>query len=126
MAAKPLKKLYYSISEVSRMTELKQYVLRYWETEFTELKPQKNRAGNRVYREKDVKLIKEIMALLYEHKFTIEGARQKLKDNSNKKRNAGKSSGNNGQINLLFDNEKQKKIITELRQELKNLIDLLS
>ena len=125
MSAKPLKKLYYSISEVSRMTGLKQYVLRYWETEFAELKPQKNRAGNRVYREKDVKLIKEIMALLYEHKFTIEGARQKLKDN-NKKKNAGKGSGNSGQINLLFDNEKQKKVITELKQELKNLIDLLS
>lgn len=126
MSAKPLKKLYYSISEVSNMTGLKQYVLRYWETEFTELKPQKNRAGNRVYREKDVKLIKEIMVLLYEHKFTIEGARQKLRNDNNNKKNAGKSSGNSGQINLLFDNEKQKKVITELKQELKNLIDLLS
>ena len=94
MSAKPLKKLYYSISEVSEMTGLKQYVLRYWETEFPELKPQKNRAGNRVYREKDVKLIKEIMKLLYEQKFTIEGARQKLKDDNNNKKSAVKKSSN--------------------------------
>ncbi|MFC1558457.1 MerR family transcriptional regulator [candidate division KSB1 bacterium] len=108
------------------MTELKQYVLRYWETEFPDLKPQKNRAGNRVYREKDVKLIKEIMTLLYEHKFTIEGARQKLKDDNNNKKNAAKRISSTGQINLLFNNEQQKKVITELKQELKNLINLLS
>ena len=75
-----IKKLYYSISEVSKITGLKQYVLRYWETEFPLLKPNKNRAGNRNYRDTDIQLIQEIKTLLYEKKFTIKGARQYLKD----------------------------------------------
>ncbi len=79
MTPKPIKKLYYSISEVSKLTSLKQYVLRYWETEFPELRPSKNRAGNRIYRLNDIKTIFQIKKLLYEEKFTIEGARQKLK-----------------------------------------------
>ena len=74
-----IKKLYYSIGEVSEKTGLKQYVLRYWESEFPSLAPSKNRAGNRVYREKDIILIQYIKHLLYEKKFTIEGAKQKLK-----------------------------------------------
>ena len=53
-----VKKLYYSIGEVSELTGLKAYVLRYWETEFSQLKPPKNRAGNRTYRQKDIDLIK--------------------------------------------------------------------
>jgi DNA-binding transcriptional MerR regulator len=76
---KSIKKLYHSIGEVSEMTGLKQYVLRYWESEFPTLAPPKNRAGNRVYREKDIVLIKYIKHLLYDKKFTIEGAKQKLK-----------------------------------------------
>lgn len=75
----PLKKLYYSISEVSKLTGLEQYVLRYWETEFSSLKPQKNRAGNRAYRQVDIDEILKIKELLYDRKFTIEGARQQLK-----------------------------------------------
>jgi DNA-binding transcriptional MerR regulator len=74
-----IKKLYYSIGEVSKKTDLKQYVLRYWESEFQALAPSKNRAGNRVYREKDITLIQYIKHLLYDKKFTIEGAKQKLK-----------------------------------------------
>ena len=70
-----VKKLYYSISEVSKLTKLKAYVLRYWETEFTQLKPSKNRAGNRTYRQKDIDLILKIKNLLYQEKYTIEGAR---------------------------------------------------
>jgi len=74
-----IKKLYYSIGEVSEITGLKQYVLRYWESEFPSLSPSKNRAGNRVYKERDIQYIKLIKFLLYEKKFTIEGAKQKLK-----------------------------------------------
>ena len=73
-------KLYHSISEVSDMLGLKQYVLRYWETEFPSIKPDKNRAGNRVYKEKDIENFKIIQTLLHEKKFTIKGARQYLKD----------------------------------------------
>ena len=79
MEARNIKKLYYSISEVSEITELKQYVLRYWETEFSQLKPSKNRAGNRIYRSHDIDLLMEIKSLLYDRKFTIKGAQQYLK-----------------------------------------------
>ena len=80
MEARDIKKLYYSISEVSEITGLKQYVLRYWETEFSQLKPGKNRAGNRIYRSHDIDKIMEIKSLLYDRKFTIKGAKQHLKD----------------------------------------------
>ncbi len=73
-----IKKLYYSISEVSKITDLEQYVLRYWETEFEQLKPAKNRAGNRIYTNKDIKLILFIKKLLREERYTIEGAKQVL------------------------------------------------
>jgi DNA-binding transcriptional MerR regulator len=75
-----IKKLYYSISEVSKITGLEQYVLRYWETEFPELKPAKNRAGNRIYTNKDIKLIIHIKQLLRDEKYTIEGAKQVMKE----------------------------------------------
>ena len=78
MEARDIEKLYYSISEVSEITGLKQYVLRYWETEFTQLKPNKNRAGNRNYRSNDIDVILNIKSLLYDRKFTIKGARQHL------------------------------------------------
>lgn len=75
-----IKKLYYSISEVSKITEIEQYVLRYWETEFEQLNPQKNRAGNRIYTNKDIQLILQIKMLLRDKKYTIEGAK-KILDN---------------------------------------------
>src|SRR5512136_1838925 len=71
-----IKKLYYSISEVSKITDLEQYVLRYWESEFEELKPAKNRAGNRIYTNRDIKLILYIKKLLRDERYTIEGAKQ--------------------------------------------------
>src|SRR6185436_653245 len=73
-----IKKLYYSISEVSKITGLEQYVLRYWESEFEQLKPAKNRAGNRIYTNRDIKLILYIKKLLREERYTIEGAKQVL------------------------------------------------
>jgi DNA-binding transcriptional MerR regulator len=77
-----IKKLYYSISEVSKITEVEQYVLRYWETEFEHLKPQKNRAGNRIYTNKDIQTILFIKNLLRDKKYTIEGAKKILIDKS--------------------------------------------
>ena len=72
------KKAYYSIGEVCDLTGLKPHVLRYWETQFQVLRPSKNRAGNRVYRPKDIELVLLVRNLLYEEKYTIEGARQRL------------------------------------------------
>ncbi len=74
-----IKKLYYSIGEVAELTSLKAYVLRYWETEFPVLKPTKNRAGNRIYKDRDLKILFHIKYLLYDQKYTIEGARKQLK-----------------------------------------------
>ena len=82
-----MKKLYYSISEVSRITELEQYVLRYWETEFEQLRPAKNLSGNRIYTNRDIKLILYIKKLLREEKYTIEGAKKLIKNYSLKEEN---------------------------------------
>lgn len=73
-------KLYFSISEVAEMTGVKPHVLRYWESEFADLRPKKNRAGNRSYREKDIKMVMTIRDLLYQQGFTIQGARMQLKE----------------------------------------------
>lgn len=114
MKNKSIKKLYYSISEVSKITSLKQYVLRFWETEFLELKPAKNRAGNRIYRLSDIKLIFLIKKLLYEDKYTIEGARQKLKFYQTK----------SPQMAMPFE-EHQDDIISSLRKDLQEILDIL-
>ncbi len=71
-------KLFYKIGEVSRIVGVEPYVLRYWETEFSFLKPRKNKSGQRVYIKKDVELLLNIKKLLYQERFTIEGVRKKL------------------------------------------------
>jgi len=71
-------KAYYSIGEVCDLTGLKPHVLRYWETQFPVLSPTKNRSGNRAYRRKDIELVLLVKHLLYDEKYTIEGARQRL------------------------------------------------
>ena len=73
-----IKKLYYSIGEVSRITDLPASVLRFWETEFSGIRPPKNRGGKRTYRRSDIDRILLIKKLLYEDRFTIEGARKVL------------------------------------------------
>lgn len=87
MAFNPIaKKEYYSIGEVCQITGLKPHVLRYWETQFKGLVPVKNRAGNRAYRRREIEMVQLVKELLYEKKYTIEGARQRLED---LRRNAG-------------------------------------
>ena len=110
MVESNITKLYYSISEVSKITNLKQYVLRYWETEFPSLKPKKNSAGNRSYKQTDIDLIKKIKYLLYKKKYTIDGAREELtnKENIN--------------INSKSNNEEYKKLLDEVLFELKELL----
>jgi DNA-binding transcriptional MerR regulator len=71
-------KLFYKIGEVSRITGLESYVLRYWETEFPPLNPKKGRGGQRVYMSKDIETVLKIKRMLYEEGFTIAGARKQL------------------------------------------------
>jgi len=72
-------KSYFSIGEVSEITHLPPYVLRFWESKFKEIRPQKSRGGHRRYQRKDIELILGIKELLYETKFTIHGAQKELK-----------------------------------------------
>jgi DNA-binding transcriptional MerR regulator len=71
-------KLFYKIGEVSKIVGVEPYVLRYWETEFTFLKPRKNKSGQRVYIKKDVELLLSIKKLLYQERYTIEGVRKRF------------------------------------------------
>ena len=124
MQAKKLKKLYYSIGEVSEITELKQYVLRYWETEFPHLKPNKNSAGNRIYRQNDIDNLLEIKNLLYKEKFTIKGAKQYLKTHKSEQKVVQKTVSK--VLPILNDNEIQvlKKIKFGIEDLLKNIDSL--
>ncbi len=84
-------KLFFRIGEVCELIKVQPHVLRYWETEFPMLAPQKNRAGQRVYRRKDVEMVLRIRDLLYEEKFTIAGAKKKLMDELRGSSGRGKS-----------------------------------
>jgi DNA-binding transcriptional MerR regulator len=106
-----MNKMYYSIREAAEMTGLQPHVLRYWETEFKDLKPKKNRAGNRIYREQDIDLIMEIKNLLHDQRFTIEGARQELKN----RRSGGKASKAG----------KRERVIEEVKSGLKEILEML-
>lgn len=111
MQPQKIKKLYYSISEVSEITSLKKYVLRYWESEFKELKPGKNRAGNRIYTLEEIKVIFLLKKLLYQEKYTIEGAKNKLK--------VLKSS--ESQLNLSFEDMRREDALLEIKRQLLDL-----
>lgn len=121
MASEPkqIKKLYYSIGEVSKITELKPYVLRYWETEFKKLSPPKNRAGNRTYRQKDIDVILMIKDLLYNQKFTIKGARTQMNvsDVATDESVSQKSDS--------LEQERSSEILVKVKQELESILDFL-
>ena len=119
-------RLYYSISEVCDMTGLKPHVLRYWETAFPMLRPQKNQAGNRIYRDKDIQLIKLIQKLLYEDRFTMDGARRRLDEIRN-----GSAGSSVSQMELEIPGEGgtgelvQSAVLDEIREEIRGILSLL-
>jgi len=108
-------KLYYKIGEVSRITGVKPHVLRYWESEFREIKPYKSRSLQRLYRRRDIELILRIKKLLYEDMFTISGAKRKIRGSADKPK----------QMHLQFNEEAYKKILTEIKRELKGITQSL-
>ena len=116
MKPKPIQKLYYSIAEVSEITSLKQHVLRYWETEFDELRPSKNRAGNRIYRINDIKLIFLIKKLLYEDKFTIDGTRKKL---------ALFRKIKSSQLDMPFKRNERQNLLFSIKKDVQDVLDIL-
>jgi len=120
-----IKKLYYSISEVCQLTGLKSYVLRYWETEFRELKPPKNRAGNRTYRKKDIDIIIKIKELLYDKKFTIEGARNQLAITP-KISDSSEDEGTTEKSKSKVSSTKEASVLLEVRDQLKSILDIIN
>ena len=114
MSDRIAEKEYYSIGDVCEIADLKPHVLRYWETQFSVLRPTKNRAGNRVYRRKEIKLIQLLRHLLYTERYTIEGARQKL-DQLRKDGKLKKAA------RVAWDQE----TIRDLRREADELVELL-
>ena len=108
-------KEYYSIGEVCDLTGLKPHVLRYWETQFPALSPSKNRAGNRVYRRKEIKLVHLLRHLLYAEKYTIEGARHKL-DQLRKE----------GKLTRAARIAWERETVRDIRREADGLVELLA
>ncbi len=102
-------KLYFKVGEVSAITGVPAYVLRFWETEFKKIKPKRTPSGQRLYRKNDIELILRVKHLLYEKKYTIQGAKQHLKTKSPEKMK--KSS------TITLD---------EIRSELESIRDLIS
>jgi DNA-binding transcriptional MerR regulator len=101
-------KRYFTIGEVSELCAVKPHVLRYWEQEFPQLKPLKRRGNRRYYQRQDVILIRQIRSLLYEHGFTIGGARQRLSGDEAKE-----------------DSNQSQQIIRQLCTELEKVRELL-
>ena len=114
--AEPESKLYRSISEVADLVGVKQHVLRYWETQFSMLRPRKNRAGNRMYRPDEVKLLLRIRELLYDRRYTIAGARRTLLD---ERKDAAP------QVEIGFDDAERRLVLHEVKTELRLLADRL-
>ncbi|MGH7846540.1 MAG: MerR family transcriptional regulator [Candidatus Binatia bacterium] len=117
MAPRLPDKLYFKIGEVSRILQVKPYVLRYWETEFEVLKPGKAPSRHRLYKRKDVELLLEIKRLLYAEGFTIEGARKKLRQNRKEERQ---------QLRLPLSDSKYKNALMKIKKDLESLHKILS
>ncbi len=112
-------KLYFRIGEVSALLGVETYVLRYWETEFPSLAPKKSGTGHRLYRRKDVELLLRIKHLLYEKRFTIEGARQALQNESPRSR-AARETPRKQQASLFAQDP-----LPEIRKQLTEILQLL-
>ncbi len=118
-------KLYFRIGDVSRITGVKPYVLRYWETEFPGLSPKKSGTNQRLYRRKEVETILTIKHLLYERRFTIEGARTFLQERKAEKRTPPPPPPPppTAQASLFGPAPAQ---VSAIRSELRAILDLLS
>ena len=108
-------KLFFKIGEVAKLTGLEQHILRYWEDEFEGLQPKKNKSGQRFYEKKDVDLIFKIQRLLYQERYTIAGAKKKMRES--KKRNS--------QLSLGFDRESFIEQKRDIISDLESILELL-
>jgi len=109
-------KLYFKIGEVSKITAVEPYVLRYWESEFKTIKPSRTQSKQRIYRKRDVELILEIKKMLYEEKLTIAGAQKKLREITHR----GKK-----QLRFDFSKKDHQSILKEIKKELISIREML-
>ncbi|TKJ41687.1 MerR family transcriptional regulator [candidate division LCP-89 bacterium B3_LCP] len=110
-------KLYYTIGEVGKIAGLPTSVLRFWETEFEGLRPHRNRSGKRLYKQAEIDGVLQIKKLLYEDRFTIEGARSFLKQNRSSE---GSDSQNGASVQ-----DKMKVTAEEIKQDIEDILDIL-
>ena len=120
-------KRYFTIGEVGELCGVKPHVLRYWEQEFTQLKPLKRRGNRRYYQHHEVVLIRRIRELLYEEGFTISGARHRLEESSINQLNANNKESVNSVSSqqVASDSDSQSYNFTQLRAELNSILALL-
>ncbi len=116
---------YYRIGEVSRLTALKPFVLRYWETEFPMLEPVKSNNGHRLYRQEDVNLVLKIKRLLYDEGFTIAGARRHLKALASGGGETGEGAGHGPGFGDGPTSQLSRKMLLDLRDGLRSFLTLL-
>jgi len=120
-------KLYYKIGEVAKFTGVKTHVLRYWETEFKAIRPNKSRSNQRLYRKRDVELILHLKDLLYNQGFTIAGARKKLREKPDSKvaepvkKSTVKTSAADDQLALPLSGSVDLKLLKEIREDILQL-----
>jgi len=112
---------YYRIGEVARLTELKPFVLRYWENEFPMLEPVKSPNGHRLYRQEDVDLVLKIKRLLYDEGFTIAGARRYLKEAVS----GGEAAEGGSGLGDVHTTQLSRKMLLDLRDGLRSFLTLL-
>jgi DNA-binding transcriptional MerR regulator len=121
-----IEKDFYRIGEVSRLTALKPFVLRYWETEFPMLEPVKSPSGHRLYRQEDVRMVLRIKRLLYDEGFTIAGARRHLREQSGSiEGESGASSAAAGGAAEGAAQLLSRKMLLDLRDTLRTFLTLL-
>ena len=116
-------KLYFRIGEVAKIVGVKPYVLRYWETEFSVLKPGKTPSRHRLYRRRDVETLLEIKRLLYQDGFTIAGARKRLKENE--RDNLAPAPSSVLQQTAALPQTDYRNLLHAIREDLRALYDLL-
>ena len=116
---------YYRIGEVSRLTALKPFVLRYWETEFPMLEPVKSPSGHRMYRQEDVDLVLKIKRLLYDEGYTIAGARRHLQELAHGGGEAAERGGLSGNTAEASTTPLSRKMLLDLRDGLRSFLTLL-
>ena len=122
-------KLYFRICEAAKIVGVKPYVLRYWETEFSILKPGKTPSRHRLYRRRDVEMLLEIKSLLYEEGFTIAGAKKKLKESENDRedeKDAPPIAPLEQTIATLPQNHNHLQLLRAIREDLLELYNMLT